>query len=122
MWGWETGTGTRFAIVLDMWGREGVEGTGLGVKEGELKPVSRASETGVLRGCALRGFEGKGFVLTEVRALDGDRLLGRFRRLIYGCSRIRSIRLMIIRRWLRCIRGSKEDLSRVGSLQRRWRG
>ena len=41
VWGWETGTGTRFAIVLDMWGREGVEGTGLGVREGELKPVGR---------------------------------------------------------------------------------
>ena len=40
VWGWETGTGTRIAIVLDMWGRDGVEGTGLGVKEGELKPVS----------------------------------------------------------------------------------
>lgn len=39
VWGWETGTGARFAIVLDMWGREGVEGTGLGVKEGELKSV-----------------------------------------------------------------------------------
>ena len=42
VWGWETGTGTRFAIVLDMWGRDGVEGTGLGVKEGELKPVGLA--------------------------------------------------------------------------------
>jgi hypothetical protein len=40
VWGWETGTGVRFAIVLDMWGRDGAEGTGLGIKEGELKPVS----------------------------------------------------------------------------------
>lgn len=40
VWGWETGTGIRFAIVLDMWGRQGIEGTGLGVREGELKPVS----------------------------------------------------------------------------------
>ena len=39
VWGWETGTGTRFAIVLDVWGREGVEG-GRGVGEGELRGVS----------------------------------------------------------------------------------
>ena len=39
VWGWETGTGTKFAIVLDMWGREGTEGTGLGIRDGELKPV-----------------------------------------------------------------------------------
>ena len=40
VWGWQTGTGTRFAIILDMWGREGVEGVGFGIREGELKPVS----------------------------------------------------------------------------------
>ena len=47
VWGWETGTGTRFAIVLDMWGREGVEaGSGVGVREGELRGVSaRLSRT-----------------------------------------------------------------------------
>ena len=49
MWGWETGTGTRFAVVLDMWGRDGVEGTGLGVKEGELRPAFRALQTAYIR-------------------------------------------------------------------------
>ena len=44
VWGWETGTGVRFAIVLDMWGREGVESTGLGIRDGELKPVSPSAE------------------------------------------------------------------------------
>ena len=39
VWGWETGTGTRFAIVLDVWGREGIEG-GRGVGETELRGVS----------------------------------------------------------------------------------
>ena len=39
VWGWETGTGTRFAIVLDVWGREGIEG-GRGVGESELRGVS----------------------------------------------------------------------------------
>ena len=41
VWGWETGTGVKFAIVLDMWGKEGHQGgLVLGIKEGELKPVS----------------------------------------------------------------------------------
>lgn len=40
VWGWETGTGTRFAIILDMWGREAVMGKEAGIKEGELKSVS----------------------------------------------------------------------------------
>ena len=43
VWGWETGTGTRFAIVLDMWGREGTEAVGMGIREGELKPVRQKS-------------------------------------------------------------------------------
>ena len=49
VWGWETGTGTRFAIVLDMWGRNGVEGTGLGIRDGELKPVSSAPTHSIRR-------------------------------------------------------------------------
>jgi trafficking protein particle complex subunit 2 len=54
VWGWETGTGTRFAIVLDMYGRSTVEGeaSGIGVKEGELRPAFRALQTayiGLLR-------------------------------------------------------------------------
>ncbi|KAL8746223.1 MAG: hypothetical protein Q9190_001742 [Brigantiaea leucoxantha] len=43
IWGWETGTGTRFAIILDMWGREGRPSTGPSVKDGELKPVGPRS-------------------------------------------------------------------------------
>ncbi|MCJ1310544.1 hypothetical protein MMC25_004208 [Agyrium rufum] len=39
VWGWQTGTGTRFAIVLDMWGRDGTEGTSLGIRDAELKPL-----------------------------------------------------------------------------------
>ena len=39
-WGWETGTGTRFCIVVDMFGKEGAaEGQVRGLREGELKPV-----------------------------------------------------------------------------------
>ena len=48
VWGWETGTGTRFAIVLDVWGREGVEG-GRGVGEGELRGAFRALQMAYIR-------------------------------------------------------------------------
>ncbi|KAL9034485.1 MAG: hypothetical protein Q9214_007022, partial [Letrouitia sp. 1 TL-2023] len=49
IWGWETGTGTRFAIVLDMWGKDGRPGTGHGVKDGELKPAFKALQTAYIR-------------------------------------------------------------------------
>ncbi|MCJ1375247.1 hypothetical protein MMC20_006481 [Loxospora ochrophaea] len=49
VWGWETGTGTRFAVVLDMWGREGVQARGMGVREGELKPAFRALQTAYIQ-------------------------------------------------------------------------
>ncbi|MCJ1356035.1 MAG: hypothetical protein MMC33_006029 [Icmadophila ericetorum] len=50
VWGWETGTGVKFAIVLDMWGREGHQGgLVLGIKEGELKPAFRALQTAYIR-------------------------------------------------------------------------
>lgn len=40
IWGWETGTGTKFAIVVDMWGKDGRPGTGFGVKGEDVRPVS----------------------------------------------------------------------------------
>ena len=46
IWGWETGTGARFAIIVDIWGKEGKpnapgrELLPIGVKDAELKPVS----------------------------------------------------------------------------------
>lgn len=39
IWGWETGTGTKFAVVVDMWGKEGRPSTGLGVKGEDVRPV-----------------------------------------------------------------------------------
>lgn len=42
IWGWETGTGARFAIVADAWGRSGEAGGGKqnkGVGEGDVKGV-----------------------------------------------------------------------------------
>ena len=39
-WGWETGTGIRFCIVVDMYGKEGEERQPLGLRDGDLKPVS----------------------------------------------------------------------------------
>ena len=47
IWGWETGTGARFAIVVDIWGKEGKnhipgrEMLQIGVKDADLKPVRR---------------------------------------------------------------------------------
>ena len=42
IYGWETGTGVKFAIVVDYYGREGLEegGIGVNIKDGDLKPVS----------------------------------------------------------------------------------
>lgn len=43
IWGWETGTGTKFAIVVDMWGKEGRPSTGFGVKGEDVRPVRMTS-------------------------------------------------------------------------------
>ncbi|KAI4190473.1 MAG: hypothetical protein L6R41_000778 [Letrouitia leprolyta] len=40
IWGWETGTGTKFAIVVDMWGKEGRPSTGFGVKGEDVRPTA----------------------------------------------------------------------------------
>lgn len=50
IWGWQTGTATKFAIVVDAWGRVGKTGNGLessigggrgkGVADGDVKVVS----------------------------------------------------------------------------------
>ena len=45
VWGWETGTGVRFAIVLDVWGREGRPEGVVGIGEGDLKGVSTLLST-----------------------------------------------------------------------------
>lgn len=39
IWGWETGTGTRFAVVVDAWGNCGNKGA-RGLLDGDLKGVS----------------------------------------------------------------------------------
>ena len=45
IYGWETGTGARFAIIVDAWGKEGRshesgrETSQKGLKAGDLKPV-----------------------------------------------------------------------------------
>ena len=40
IWGWQTGTGTKFAVIVDMWGKQGRPSTGLGIKGDDVKPVS----------------------------------------------------------------------------------
>lgn len=50
IYGWETGTGARFAIIVDTWGKEGrshdsgKESSHKGVKAGDVKPVSVSNE------------------------------------------------------------------------------
>lgn len=39
IWGWETGTGTRFAVVVDAWGKGGNKGA-RALLDGDLKGVS----------------------------------------------------------------------------------
>lgn len=39
IWGWETGTGTRFAVVVDVWGKAGNKGA-RGISDGDLRGVS----------------------------------------------------------------------------------
>ncbi|KAL8953738.1 MAG: hypothetical protein Q9222_000420 [Ikaeria aurantiellina] len=49
IWGWETGTGTKFAVVVDMWGRDGRPNTGSGIKGEDIKPVFKALQTAYIR-------------------------------------------------------------------------
>ncbi|KAL9128003.1 MAG: hypothetical protein Q9217_003229 [Psora testacea] len=59
IWGWQTGTRTRFAIVVDMWGKEGkplVErkgtgegkesryGAGRGIQDADMRPILTESQ------------------------------------------------------------------------------
>ncbi len=39
IWGWETGTGTKFAVVVDAWGKSGNRGS-RGIADGDLRGVS----------------------------------------------------------------------------------
>ncbi|KAL2042238.1 hypothetical protein N7G274_004726 [Stereocaulon virgatum] len=58
IWGWETGTGTRFAIVIDAWGKTGeggsqspVSGGGSrkAVGDGDVKGAFKALQTAYIR-------------------------------------------------------------------------
>ncbi|KAL8779528.1 MAG: hypothetical protein Q9213_006897 [Squamulea squamosa] len=49
IWGWQTSTGTKFAAVVDMWGKEGRPSTGVGIKGEDVKPVFKALQTAYIR-------------------------------------------------------------------------
>lgn len=55
IYGWETGTGTRFAIIVDLWGKEGKfhetgkETPPKSLKLGDLKPAFKALQTAYIR-------------------------------------------------------------------------
>ena len=66
LWGWQTGTGARFAIIFDAWGKEGRRGGvaeggtagSKGVVDGDVRLVSRALRCkAILKGivCADKG-------------------------------------------------------------------
>lgn len=57
VWGWETGTGTRFAVVVDVWGREGTGGE-RGVGEGDVRGVSVPFVVAIVRGREGQGVRG----------------------------------------------------------------
>ncbi|CAD6570831.1 MAG: hypothetical protein ASARMPREDX12_003953 [Alectoria sarmentosa] len=48
IWGWETGTGTRFAIVVDAWGKGGNRGA-KGMGDGDLRGAFKALQTAYIR-------------------------------------------------------------------------
>ncbi|CAO1600822.1 MAG: hypothetical protein LQ349_008087 [Xanthoria aureola] len=48
-WGWQTGTGTKFAVIVDMWGKQGRPSTGSAIKGEDLKPVFKALQTAYIR-------------------------------------------------------------------------
>ncbi|KAI4107731.1 MAG: hypothetical protein L6R37_001416 [Teloschistes peruensis] len=52
VWGWQTGTGIKFAVVVDMWGKEGRRPSssgGGGVKGEDLRPAFKALQTAYIR-------------------------------------------------------------------------
>ncbi|CAF9913176.1 hypothetical protein IMSHALPRED_000935 [Imshaugia aleurites] len=48
IWGWETGTGTRFAVVVDAWGKAGNKGL-RGIADGDLRGAFKALQTAYIR-------------------------------------------------------------------------
>ena len=41
IWGWQTGTGARFAVVVDAWGKEGLRGGEAAARGGGMKGSGR---------------------------------------------------------------------------------
>lgn len=57
IWGWQTGTGVRFAIIVDMWGKEGRPGI-------ERKNTSDGKEP--------KGFHGRGVQGSDMKPVSAD--------------------------------------------------
>lgn len=108
IWGWETGTGTKFAIVVDMWGKDGRPGTGLGVKGEDVKPVNHLYAPWIRIGRA------------DWRT--GNRRSKHCKRRTYDYYKTPSTHLTTIRQWLRRAVEGKEERLRARSLLTRSRG
>lgn len=96
IWGWETGTGTKFAIVVDMWGMDGRPGTGFGLKGEDVRPVRWFPLS--------RSFEEQTDELTR----RPSRRSKHCRRHIYDYCKIHSTHLTITPQWQRRVEGVKE--------------
>ena len=113
IWGWQTGTGTKFAVIVNAQGKVGGKssmvdsGTRVskGVGDGDLRVVSE-SDAG-----------------EEARVTDWDcRHSRHYRRLMYGYCKIPSTCRMNIRLWLSLMGRGKEGRLRVKSSFRKSRG
>ncbi|KAL8841063.1 MAG: hypothetical protein Q9170_001088 [Blastenia crenularia] len=89
IWGWETGTGTKFAAVVDMWGKEGRPISRLGVKGEDVKPAFKALQTAYIRllqnpfytpddhtPAAVQSGRGRGGEITSQRFIDEVKRIG----------------------------------------------
>lgn len=67
IWGWETGTGTRFAVVVDAWGKGGNRGT-RGLADGDLRGVSYYAFSELIGG---GGIESRGANMWGILGIQG---------------------------------------------------
>ena len=104
IWGRQTGTGARFAIIVDTWGKEGkpvVERKGTGEGKGGRSVAGRS-----VQDADVRSVSRQPSILTDYRRCSGKatdittRLSRLCKRHTVGCSRTHSTPLMIIHQWL----------------------
>ena len=107
IWGWQAVTGTKFAVIVDAWGKNGVRGGGAG--EGDIGRVRRVGDKDVK--VVSRVFAMKRRQQGRTVPETGSRHSKRYRRHIYSSYKIRSMFPMTIcQRQLRVARGKERGL------------